>query len=435
MVRWTDALAGIVLAMAVSGGLPVLADGDSAGVEARLRQIREQLASEDFPGREAGQKELDKIPPAQIEVLRAAAKSEVDTEVKQRLAQRIEAMELHNLLNPPPISIKVTNATLAEVAAELGRALGNGVSVQSASRVGSITLDLHDASFGEVIEQISRQQPINVTSSQTITAGGYSVVTRLNPASAILPVKVTSAGSFALITQTAGQPATGNWALRTMVVCDPRIKVMQYTSMPLVQKLTDQDGNNLAPAILTTPSTGTLVRPVSAFSTSMTLAAMPGMQKVADFRGVMAFSVVKAEKSLKFDLDHLPEKPVETARGTLTIKNENGTVMMRVENPRAEGPLTVARASALTIMVRSAAGTGTRTSTTAVAQMDLSALVQPLGADASIEIFWVEGAVECKLPIAIQDIPFPPAAVPAPVQQARDMVEQLPNLPPAGRGP
>jgi len=96
-LEWTKLGAAIfvaALALGVRGADP---GGD---VAARFPRIREQLASDDFAVREAGQKELEKIPQAQVEALRGLWDAESDPEVKARLEERVTAMDLYALIHP-----------------------------------------------------------------------------------------------------------------------------------------------------------------------------------------------------------------------------------------------------------------------------------------------------------------------------------------------
>jgi hypothetical protein len=431
MPRPSAVIASFIFALAARGADPAPHPATQPDLASQLPQIRQQLASEDFQQREAAQKQLDKIPPSQIDILRAASKIETDPEVKQRLDQRIDAMELYVLLNPPPLTLKLTNATLADVADELNKALGTAY-IQAPSRAGSITLDLHDAPFGEVMAQIHRQQPVTISQLQTITAAGITTAIRLTPAPAVQPSAVSGAGSFAFIVQTSGQPATGTWVMRTMVVCDPRIRITQYSSVPAIEKLTDQNGANIAAGILSTASIGTLARPVSVFSTMMSLSPIPGVTSISQMRGTISVAVLQSERKIAIDLNHLPEKPIETARGPLTFESVNGSVVLTLGDQSA-APIPAAVGAPrpmLTITARNADGTASASSTTSATSINLSTMIRALGANPTVEISFVESAREYTLPIDIKDIPLPAPAAIAPARgRGAVNLPLLPRLP------
>ena len=228
----------------------------------QLPAIRKDLASADFAVRDAAQKMLDRISAKQVEALRAAAKGEADPEVKARLDERIEGMELYNLLHPPGLSLKVQVADLNSVAAALNTQLGDAAAIQG--RVGGpYTLDVRDKPFGELLELLNAQQPFTVGTTTTIGPGGLTVQVVMQPqGGGVAQQKLTGMESFACLSQVVGNPAAGTWGLRMTVIADPRIRITQYVSVVEVDKMTDQNGRSLMPLVMNTGGgTGTLSRP------------------------------------------------------------------------------------------------------------------------------------------------------------------------------
>jgi len=239
------ALAVVSLTSLARGTEPPLSDVP-AELVSRMAPLREQLASNDYPRREAGQRELDKIPPTQVDALRSLADAEADAEVKARLEARVSAMELYNLLHPPGISLNLKDATLSDVAAAINRQMNGAVAVQGSMTGPVFTLQTDNVPFWQVVDQIHRQNPVSVSSGSASSGNTPSV--RLTP----LPNGATAASykfvdTFAHTVQVSGSPATGNWSLRLVFYADPRVKVSQYSARLVVDKITDQDGRSLLP--------------------------------------------------------------------------------------------------------------------------------------------------------------------------------------------
>jgi hypothetical protein len=82
-----------------------------------LAEIRAGLASLDFQTRETAQQDLAKVPPGQIDILRAVAENERDPEVQSRLRQRLEEMKTYFATHPENISLDLRDAQLSTVIA------------------------------------------------------------------------------------------------------------------------------------------------------------------------------------------------------------------------------------------------------------------------------------------------------------------------------
>ena len=199
LAAYAACFAGAILA---AGPAPTAAPD----LAASFPLIRQQLASSEYQERVADQQELDRIPQTQLEPLRALAAKEADAEVKARLDDRLAVMELYALIHPAPLSVRFTNASLAEVAAELNRQLGDTV-VQSVAGAGRFTLAADHQPFWEIINQINAQSPISITSIHMASAAGTRNILHLQQLTTATST-YTLIDTFAVTPQISGQPAS-----------------------------------------------------------------------------------------------------------------------------------------------------------------------------------------------------------------------------------
>ncbi len=88
------------------------------------KEVAQKLASEKFNVREAAQKELDQATYRVRGILAELEKHSTDLEAKSRLVVQIASIDEKMATDPPPISLEVKDATLAEVCDALSRATG-----------------------------------------------------------------------------------------------------------------------------------------------------------------------------------------------------------------------------------------------------------------------------------------------------------------------
>ena len=392
--------------------------GAATDLATRLAPIRQQLGSPDYATREAGQKELDKIPPALVELLRPLAAAEADPEAKARLEARIAAMEIHNLLNPPPISLDVTNASLDEVAAAINKQLGSAASVLSAGGAGKFTLHADQQPFWQVIEQLNRQNPLTIS---TPSSSSFAYAVRLTPlAAGAAPRTYGITETFAYSAAISGQPADGTWSVTITFYSDPRIRIARYSSMLHLDKLTDQNGHNLLPLLASSStSMSNPTRPVISWTSRASLNAADGVRRLAELRGAAAVALLEKERTIVFDLTkpHIP--PVSTERGLLSVEQDaNGAWTFRSQ-PDGDGPPVAAVAGTPpgTTVIRQLDANGSTISTSYVSVSSGSPLTLSLARGAAappakVEVTWPEKTRDYVLPFNLKDVELAaPAAV------------------------
>jgi hypothetical protein len=122
---------------------------------AAVGRLVQDLGDSDYGVRERGQKTLDAIPSGEYQKVHDLAEKAADPEAKSRLAAREDAMIMDCALNPPAISLEVKDATLAEVAAALSKALGvplKAVAPSPAYGDERYTISVKNWSFGQILK-------------------------------------------------------------------------------------------------------------------------------------------------------------------------------------------------------------------------------------------------------------------------------------------
>jgi hypothetical protein len=144
MKRWVKVGRGV--AIAISAGMAVWATetrGQTASAPATLPQAVElqailtNLASADFDRREAGQKELKKVPADRYAEVVALAAGQADAEVKARLDLRTGEMLVELKNKPTPTSTRALLGLLTNKDA----AIRDGVIVVLSNRIGNSTAE------------------------------------------------------------------------------------------------------------------------------------------------------------------------------------------------------------------------------------------------------------------------------------------------------
>jgi hypothetical protein len=95
-----------------------------AALDAKWTDLLTRLAADDFKTRDAAQKELAALPPAERPFLLRLAEQTSDPEVRSRLISRAGEMEEFLALNPPTVTLDMKDATLGDVLKEMSRQTG-----------------------------------------------------------------------------------------------------------------------------------------------------------------------------------------------------------------------------------------------------------------------------------------------------------------------
>lgn len=252
------------LAMAVSAAVPAAAPATAPATTLPLdpytRDLLTRLNSADAAQRDAAQKQLASIAGLmqQPEILKRLQETSADPELKDFFGQRITQIrakeEERRLANLPPISLSVTGAPLAQVAADLSKAVGVPgafiVENNGNPNQGGFTLEMKEKPFWEVFLALQNQhgftiqnygngQPprLYISGDRTIV---YSSIS--GPAMAYV-----TGMSYQRNTnyQSLGAPSQAYLNVSLMVMVDPRVRASRFKN-PSAIKAIDDEGRNYA---------------------------------------------------------------------------------------------------------------------------------------------------------------------------------------------
>jgi hypothetical protein len=413
-------LAGACLLWTGAASAP--APGGAGGT---LAEIVRNLGSAEFAVRERAQAELAKLPREQLEALREAEKQAKDAEVKARLGARISEIELDAVLHPPKLSVDLTDAPLAELAAALNEQMGAEYVQVDKSVAGvppRVTLKAQDQPLWEILRQLMVRAPVTFALSSTRTASGTINTIKLVPARGPRPVHVTDGVMTAL--GGLGDPATGEWSIFFLICTDPRVRLMSYMSVPQVDKAIAQDGRAmvamlpLAPGVDRTAGRKISVGiPDSVIRCDARFAPELGVTAIKELRGSLAVEVAESEHFVNIDLTK-ELKPLVTPWGTITVEkaaNNDLTVNLEpVARTNAPADPTTGSNAAANLALRVLDDLGneviaprrTMTTTTRLS------LKPPFGWDARppavLEIGIPWNTREVRLPVVVKDLAVPP---------------------------
>ncbi len=155
-------LLGLLAALAHVAGAQTTAATSPAAAHDWSGVIR-QLGSPDFSRREAAQKELEQATWHDYDALQRLAAGNTDPEVIARLGPRLDLLGAQAALNPPPLSLHVTNATLAQVAQALEATPEFRIlALQQDIPSRTMTANIADRSLWQILDQVNAQIPLRL---------------------------------------------------------------------------------------------------------------------------------------------------------------------------------------------------------------------------------------------------------------------------------
>lgn len=334
-VAWGQVQVGPYGVRAAGGGSPAAtlpAGTQVAGTQAasrpameaaQLQAIVTALGSESFAERERAQKELGKAGMKDREALKALAEAATDAEVKARLLNRYEQIEEDAALNPPPISIDVKDASLAEVAAALNKAMGERMSAAGAGFTtvdngpggSTYTLKAVDEPFWDVFMKLSKQGEIQVQPYQGLQLIRSNTGIRRGVVSGPFCVYAQSLSyqrTVDLQKDVGEELQPASLMLSYGVAIDPRVQLIAYTT-PVLSSVMDDAGNELLKAGFTAGGNRvSSLRRQWSFPTSIPLEIVPGGKKIVSAKGVMRGTVMVSQQEIEVaDLEKQGNTPIE----------------------------------------------------------------------------------------------------------------------------
>lgn len=291
------ALVGATRANPPTASAAAPASQAAAPDQAHWQATIKQLGADDFATRDAAQKDLDQMTWRQLDVLRQAAADAGDPEVKARLTARVAAIEEDLAINPPPITLEFKDATTADVADALSKALGIKLDVWPPHNMGEnslFTLSAREKPFWEVFMQLSRQHGLSLQdmgnrAALTTQGGqGWSHGVVVGPV-AIFPQSITRQRTANLQADKGQELGAESMSVSCQVIIDPRVRLVKYAT-PVFTAIVDDAGNTL---FQLPPREGNLWD----FNGHMTIQGLNASLKMPEKKGTR---VVSAKGSVRF---------------------------------------------------------------------------------------------------------------------------------------
>ncbi len=143
------------------------ARGQATQPAVRWAGVMKGLSSPVYAEREAAQRSLEKATWRDVSALRALAASATDAEVKARLQQRLEGLELEMFVRPPLVSLEVKDARIEEVAGALSKATGVAWTAwPGGPKGGPWTLKAEERPLWELFTELEKQAGVHVVNYQ-----------------------------------------------------------------------------------------------------------------------------------------------------------------------------------------------------------------------------------------------------------------------------
>jgi hypothetical protein len=213
---------------------PATAPATNPANDPVLRRLLDRLADADYEVRTAAQKDLDAIPAEQRDLIVKLAEAATDPEARARLQKRIDTIDEQAATNPPPISLDLHDASFSDMVDALKKATGANIQ-QWPDRGfpgGMRTFTIHAVKepFWKVFMDLSNQQPLSLQPGwnerfkimgQQLPGLRRGVVT---DGFAVFPLSITRSVDLQPAADAPARPP--QMSLSCTLAADPRIKVL-----------------------------------------------------------------------------------------------------------------------------------------------------------------------------------------------------------------
>lgn len=228
--------------------------------------LRRRLNSPNLAERQGAERELASVAAVlnDAELLNRVAASSADQQTRELLLQRINQLRARGTAAPvaatltggalPPISIKVQQASMAQVVDALNTALNTEAKITAPNVGGPFTLDVQDKPFWEVVTALQAQAPFNLGAGTRISFSSLQANLRPHAIDGPMIMYVTAVNySRTVNLQTMPDPTPRNeFTMILLQAIDPRLPPSTF-AIPTLSKVVDDLGNEFTPL----PSQGT----------------------------------------------------------------------------------------------------------------------------------------------------------------------------------
>ncbi|HEY4330556.1 MAG TPA: hypothetical protein VGN88_12525 [Phycisphaerae bacterium] len=347
------------------------------------------------------------------------ANAENDPEIKARLGEQVNAMDIYLLVHPPGLSLNVKEASLEQVCAALTEQFRGDPVIFSggdshfyppgqSGTERTFSLRVENLPFWEIFDRLNQQHPIGIERPNAGNRSDQNDNVRLTTGGMPIDYKIVDAFAMSLDIAETGlmaPPRVLSWGLTVKVDADPRVRISAFSPLR-VDVITDQDGKSLLPLISSHDGMASYPSSVCSWTSGASLAGIPTAHQIKELRGTIAVSVVAKEKIVTRDLTK-EIAPVDTPRGRITIqKTSDNNLIARYVYDNVDGSRTNASVFPATVILRAFDKNGELARTTDKGQggMVIESVNAPL---ASIRLSWTEKTLPFILPVEFKNVELP----------------------------
>ena len=133
-----------------------------AALEARWSDVLNRRGSASYKDRVAAQADIEKATWRDLPALKTLAAKVTDPEVKARLSNRVDELEVQLAFDPPPIDFDVQDGTVQNVAEQLQKAMRMYVRTNNNGGLLTWTLHVKQKPFWQVMMALSAQHALRL---------------------------------------------------------------------------------------------------------------------------------------------------------------------------------------------------------------------------------------------------------------------------------
>lgn len=216
-------------------------DSPPGSPPADLGIIVQRLGDPAFTARERAQQELERLPLTQRDALSAIAEKMTDEEIKARLREQVGRMDDRLVIEKPPISLEVRDASLPQVVATLERSLQVKLSPAGPFDTDErFTLKAGDQPFWEVIWALGRKRAFGMTAVGGVVDPPQFAQVSFAHQQAVHGV--------AIMANNAQMLPDSRISIRVGAGLDPRIAVVDFNPL-IIDDVRDELGNRYTPEV------------------------------------------------------------------------------------------------------------------------------------------------------------------------------------------
>jgi hypothetical protein len=218
-----------------------------------------QLASDDWKVRQRATDQLVALGDDALPRLARLADGAADNEVRTRAQAAIRQIEDNRLTGMSPITLRLTNASVADALSEVARQARAPIAVDPPDLLRKsakpVSLTVEHRPFWEVMQSLSAQTDLEVTGITRhnrevglgLTRGGTDWMDKPIVLAGPLLIRADRLTRVSTITLKPPRDASEEFAISLTVFAEPKLKVLDYSQTVRLEEAVDDRGNSLIP--------------------------------------------------------------------------------------------------------------------------------------------------------------------------------------------